>query len=220
MKQFSLIYKDAAPYLRVKNPIENDGRTISRERWMQHDAEYTNEAIKLLNPVNGQREYFGSELEMLWRFTEDNGETWTETSEPNLIGVSAENYEQVFKVRQRKEIPYQERVTDWIRSTFGEDVITDIPERVARFMEEAIELGQALGATREDMYRLITYTYSRALGEPEQEIGGVMVTLNGLATAVGINTLEAAETELARNIRNAPSIREKWLAKTAPMLNT
>lgn len=220
MKQFSLVYKDTTPYLRLKNPIENDGRTISRERWMRHDAEYTNEAIKLLNPVNGQREYFGSELEMLWRFTEDNGETWTETSEPNLIGVSAENYEQVFKVRQRKEIPYQERVTDWIRSTFGEDVITDIPERVARFMEEAIELGQALGATREDMYRLITYTYSRALGEPEQEIGGVMVTLNGLATAVGINTLDAAETELARNIQNAPSIREKWLAKTAPMLNT
>lgn len=213
MKQFSLIYKDATPYLRVRNLIENDGRIISRVCWEEHEKAYINEAIKVLNPTPNQREYFGSELEMLWRYTENNGETWIETSEPNFIGTSPENYEQVFKVKLRKEIPYQERVKDWVVNTFSEEVMKDVPERCFRFMEESIELGQSLGVTREDMYRLITYTYGRPPGEVPQEIGGVMVTLFALSEAVGVNTVQAGETELASNWLRKDEIREKWLNK-------
>jgi hypothetical protein len=214
MKVFSLIYKDSLPFLRVKNPIENDGRLISRECWQQHDDAYSNEAIKVLNPTANQREYFGAELDILWRFTEDKGETWIEVSEPNFIGTSPENYEQVFRVKPRKEVPYQERVKDWIGSTFSEEAVTDIPERCHRFIEEAIELVQALGMPKDDIIRHIVRTYSRPVGDPVQEVGGVMVTLNGLATAAGIDVLTAAETELSANIKNAEAIREKWLSKT------
>lgn len=213
MKQFTLIHKESQPYLRVKNPIQNDGRLISREVWEEHDKQYENEAVKILNPIPGQREYLASELNMCWRYYE-NG-TWIETSEPNFIGTSIENYEQVFKAKPRKIVPYQERVKDWVISTFDEGVIVDIPERCHRFIEEALELVQALGLSREDIYRHVTRTYSRPVGELAQEIGGVMVTLNALATAAGIDILTAAETELSNNIKNAPAIREKWLNKIA-----
>jgi hypothetical protein len=68
---------------------------------------------------------------------------------------------------------------------------------------------------KDDIIRQIVRTYSRPSGEPFQEIGGVMVTLNGLATAAGIDVLAAAETELSNNIKNASAIREKWLNKIA-----
>lgn len=215
MKQFSLIYKDAQPYLRQVNPLADNRNLISAICYEEHERAYIAEAVRLLNPIQGQREYLGSELDMLWRFTEDGGETWIETSEPNFIGMSPENYQQVFKVKPRKDMPYQERVKDWIISTFDEAVIVDIPERCHRFIEEALELVQCLGLSKEDVYRHVTRTYGRPLGDPQQEIGGVMVTLNGLATAAGIDVQLAAETELGNNIKNAASIREKWLNKTA-----
>jgi hypothetical protein len=215
MKQFSLIYKDETPFLRQRNPLIDNRNLVSVACYEEHERAYIAEAIKVLNPVSGQREYFGSELEMFWRFTEDGGQTWIETSEPNFIGTSPENYEQVFKVKPRKLVPYQERVKDWIIGTFGEGVIVDMPERLHRFIEEAIELAQALEMPKDDIIRQIVRTYSRPSGEPFQEIGGVMVTLNGLATAAGIDVLAAAETELSNNIKNASAIREKWLNKIA-----
>lgn len=215
MKQFSLIYKNGAPYLRVKNPIQNDGRLISPLVWEDFEKQYENEAIKVINPIQGQREYLGNELDLLWRFTEDNGKTWIETSEPNFIGTSPENYEQIFKVKLRKEIPYQERVQTWISDTFDPDQVTNIPERCFRFVEEAIELAQALGMQREDMYRLITRTYGREPGNVFSEIGDVAITLNGLSTAVNIDMIAAAEAGLSNNIKNAQAIREKWLNKIA-----
>lgn len=215
MKNYTLIYKDEKPYLREVNPIENNGRLISKETWAEHEQMFENEAKPVLNHVQGRRHYEATELELIWRFTEDGGETYLETTEPNFIGTDIAQYEQVFKVRRKTDAPYQERVREWVSDTFSEEVLFDVMERCFRFVEEAIELGQSLGMSREDMYRQITYTYGRPPGDPTQEIGGVMVTVNAMATAIGVDLLQAAETELSRNIKNASAIREKWLNKTA-----
>ena len=60
---------------------------------------------------------------------------------------------------------------------FGEAAAADTTERVHRFTEEALELGQALGCTREEAHQLVNYVYGRPVGEPGQEVGGVMTTL-------------------------------------------
>lgn len=109
----------------------------------------------------------------------------------------------------------QQRVQDWMIECFGAEVAADIPERNFRFLEEALELVQAGGCTREDALRLVDYVYGRPAGEPAQEVGGVVLTLSALCIASGIYMLTEAERELSRV--NQPEviarIRHKQMTK-------
>lgn len=93
---------------------------------------------------------------------------------------------------------YQHRVAQWIRTCFGSKIADHQMERNYRFLEEALELVQALGATRQDALDLVDYVFNRPTGEPKQEVGGVMVCLAALCAANSISLLDAAETELTR----------------------
>jgi hypothetical protein len=109
----------------------------------------------------------------------------------------------------------QRRVWTWMRACFTKPDAFTIEQRSFRFLEEANELAQACGTSREDAHRLVDYVYDRPPGEIEQEIGGVGVTLLGLAEASNLTAQIAIERELDRCIEKTEAIRAKDLAKPA-----
>jgi len=57
----------------------------------------------------------------------------------------------------------QDRVNAWVRSTFGDAVASDIPERALRAVEEILELAQAVKLDVATIHRLVDYVFSRPL---------------------------------------------------------
>lgn len=108
---------------------------------------------------------------------------------------------------------YQGRVHRWMLACFGPEITADHDERKFRFLEEALELVQAAGCTREDAERLVAYVYGRPAGALGQEAGGVAVTLAALCTAYGISLDAVAEIELTRVWGRIDQIRKKQAAK-------
>jgi len=82
-----------------------------------------------------------------------------------------------------------------------------------RFLEEAIELVQACGATASECHQLVDYVFSRPIGERDQEIGGVMVTLAALCSAQDLCMEAMAENELTRVWDKIEQIRLKQATK-------
>lgn len=108
---------------------------------------------------------------------------------------------------------FQKRVVPWLRATFTPHHIRDIHTRVFRFIEEALELAQALGVSEYSMHTIVRYVFSRDKGEKHQELGGTMVTLAALANAIEEDMHEAGETELMRCWSKREAIRAKQDAK-------
>jgi len=107
---------------------------------------------------------------------------------------------------------FQARNGVWLAFAMKDDP-TDLPERVARFGEEALELQQALGQTRDEAHALVDYVHDRPIGEPAQEMGGTMTTLALLGVVAGLDMVECGETELARC--STPHVLAKIRAKRA-----
>lgn len=112
-----------------------------------------------------------------------------------------------------KIVTYQGQVEDWLEACFPADVRRDRRERNHRFLEEALELAQANGCSRDDAAALVEYVFNRPIGEPQSEVGGVLVTLASLCSALGIDMDEAGDRELARNWDRIALIRAKQAAK-------
>ena len=92
---------------------------------------------------------------------------------------------------------------------FGTDKVYDALLRDMRFGEEAIELLQARGRSKEEVLRLVDYVYGRDIGEVEQEMGGVLSTLMAMASQNGTDLEKATKTEMARFTRKNQKICEK-----------
>lgn len=112
---------------------------------------------------------------------------------------------------------YQSRVRCWIIECFGLAIANHSKERNHRFGEESLEALQAFGTTKEEVLELVEYVYSRPVGDPKQEVGGVMVTLAAKCAEHNIDMMECAETELARILSPEvmERIRQKQLTKPA-----
>ena len=108
---------------------------------------------------------------------------------------------------------FQTDVQPWMLACFGPEISADVTERNHRFLEEALELVQAKGCTASEAHQLVDYVYGRAVGEPHQEVGGVMVTLAALCLAAGLDMHKAGEDELARIWTKVEKIRAKQAAK-------
>lgn len=108
---------------------------------------------------------------------------------------------------------FQARVFPWMIACFGEELTFNSIERNHRFLEEALELVQSLGCSREDAHQLVDYVFDRPAGVAFQEVGGVKVTLAALGLAHNIDVDEASEAELARIWTNIKKIRAKQKAK-------
>jgi NTP pyrophosphatase (non-canonical NTP hydrolase) len=74
----------------------------------------------------------------------------------------------------------------------------DVQRLARRFIEEAVELVQALGLTREKVLHIVNYVFDRAVGEVKQEIGGVGMTLLPLCEALDVSAEQCFRTELRR----------------------
>jgi NTP pyrophosphatase (non-canonical NTP hydrolase) len=96
---------------------------------------------------------------------------------------------------------------------FGDAIKADVQERCDRFIEEALEFVQAAGYSPERAHALVDYTFGRPLGEINQEVGGVVVTLAAMCNTLGVDFGAAAETELARIWTKVEQIRAKQAAK-------
>jgi hypothetical protein len=108
---------------------------------------------------------------------------------------------------------YQQRVYLWAVECFGGQVAADRQQANHRFLEEGLELVQANGITREECLQLVEYVYGRPIGDPAQEVGGVMVTLARLCEACDLDMDGAALRELQRITE--PRVMEKIRAKQA-----
>lgn len=108
---------------------------------------------------------------------------------------------------------YQARVDDWLQACFSEGDGKHKAERTHRFLEESLELAQANECSREDALALVNYVYSRPVGLPELEVGGVMVTMATLCTAIDVDMETAGEAELKRNWSRIDAIKTKRLSK-------
>lgn len=109
--------------------------------------------------------------------------------------------------------PFQARVAQWVSACFGFAIASDKVERNHRFLEEALELVQATGASASEAHQLVDYVYGRAVGEPDQEVGGVMLTLAALCEAQGLDMTACGEKELKRVFQKIEIIRAKQAAK-------
>ena len=119
-----------------------------------------------------------------------------------LTGAEVDVFDEIglmFYSVQASKTPetFQARNAAWLSYAMADDP-TDLPERVARFGEEALELQQALGQSREDAHALVDYVFDRPVGEPAQEMGGTMTTLALLAVVAGLDMAADGERELAR----------------------
>lgn len=108
---------------------------------------------------------------------------------------------------------FQERVYPWMMECFGAEISADAVERNHRFLEESLELVQALNCPREDAHQLVDYVYDRPIGVPHQEVGGVQVTLAAMCLANALDMHKAGEDELARIWTKVDKIRAKQAAK-------
>jgi hypothetical protein len=116
-------------------------------------------------------------------------------------------------ISKTKYRSFQRRVYEWFEVTFSQEVCNDKSIRQHRFFEEATELVQSLGMTQYECHQLVDYVYSRPIGEPKQEIGGVRVTLAALCYPYGFDLKSCGDNELARCWKNIEKIRAKQAAK-------
>ena len=110
-------------------------------------------------------------------------------------------------------VSFQERVDPWMQACFGVEISADKLERGDRLLEEVLELLQSGDYPSERIASLTKYVWSREIGEPAQEVGGVMVTLAAYCLAHGLNMHTAGETELTRIWTKVDKIRAKQAAK-------
>lgn len=108
---------------------------------------------------------------------------------------------------------FQTRVDRWLLTCFGIEIARDKTERSHRFLEEALELVQSCGCTKEEALQLVDYVYGRERGEIQQEVGGVMNTLAALCLSQDIDMMEAGHIELDRCWTSVEKIRAKQAAK-------
>ena len=108
---------------------------------------------------------------------------------------------------------FQDDVFHWMTACFSGDVCKDVRERGDRLLEEVLELLQSHGYDKSRVATLVDYTFNRPVGEPYQEVGGVMVTLAAYCQATGLDMHACGAIELERIWHKIPEIRAKQESK-------
>lgn len=111
------------------------------------------------------------------------------------------------------DAPFQDRVQPWMIACFGAEISADRVERADRLLEEVFELLQSGGYDPARVLSLRDYVWGREIGDPAQEVGGVMVTLAAYSLAHDLDMHVAGETELARIWTKVEKIRAKQADK-------
>ena len=101
------------------------------------------------------------------------------------------------RIRRTRRASRQRAVFKWVRETFGEEAATP-RERALRLLEEVVELVQAEGLPPNLVQTVVNHVYSKATGKPEQEVGGVGVTLLAYCESRGISASIEERREFSR----------------------
>ena len=96
-------------------------------------------------------------------------------------------------------------IMGWVKNTFGPvDPEAATPAgRRRRFLEEALELVQAMGGSMDEVETQANRVFARLPGASAEEIGGVGITLLALAASIGVSA-EAMEIAEAHRVLNHP----------------
>lgn len=87
---------------------------------------------------------------------------------------------------------------DWAIRAFGAEHVYNNSVRSLRVAEEAVELAQAYGVDKKTLLHLVETVYSRPPGKPEQEMGGVLMTITVMCAASSCDPDAVFERELLR----------------------
>jgi hypothetical protein len=87
---------------------------------------------------------------------------------------------------------------DWAVRCFGAGHVYNRPIRSLRCAEEAVELAQACGVPKKTILKMVDVVYSKAPGEPLQELGGVLLTANLLCAILEAEPDHIFSVELRR----------------------
>jgi hypothetical protein len=136
-----------------------------------------------------------------------------ELREGGRVGLLLDELETALAQPPEPGLTFQQRVRQWTLACFGQAIADDKIERNHRFLEESLELVQALGCTQSEAHQLVDYVFSRPQGTAVQECGGVLVTLAALCNANGLNMEPCGSDELARVYTKIDQIRAKQAAK-------
>jgi len=110
----------------------------------------------------------------------------------------------------------QAAVEVWVRKTFGDKIMDDEAERGRRVLEEAVELAQVEGVTRQDAHKIIDAVFKKPKGELSQELGGVIVTLLAACARHEIRLDDIARAEIDRVQKgDGKKFRDKQATKSA-----
>lgn len=93
--------------------------------------------------------------------------------------------------------PFQAECQRWLDEVVHDDP-TDLAERRARFLEEALELVQSLDMSLVEVIQVAAYVFGRPAGEPPQEYGGMLTTAMVLAQYTGHDLMLCGQAELER----------------------
>lgn len=144
-------------------------------------------------------------------------------SEPLYSAEQMRDYARAaLAARQPVGRSFQAGVAEWMGHCFLPSLYSNMTERGDRLLEEVLELLQAHGYDKARVPTLVDYVFGRPVGEPAQEVGGVMVTLAGYCWVAGLDMHAAGDAELAR-ISQADvmaKIRAKQEAKNALHFDT
>lgn len=194
-----------------------NNKDIDKHKWViQNGKAYANGLDESFVSFVENGIYEGVDLEILWQYKSEEEIFWD-----NVEGEPTAELRQGFIVRQIIRLAtnekyanpdkhsFQGRVLPWLVTCFGTTISADVQQRTHRFLEEALELVQSTGCTREDAYALIDYVFNRPVGKVDQEVGGVMVTLAALCLATKIDMERCGEKELAYNWTRVDNLRAK-----------
>lgn len=151
--------------------------------------------------------------ELRSRFTEAGSPSRTAALDAAIAGLA---------VRPPVAQSFQTDVAAWMDQCFPPALSSNMTERGDRLLEEVLELLQAHGYDSARVPTLVNYVFGRPIGEPAQEVGGVMVTLAAYCSVAGLNMQADGQAELDRI--NQPEvmarIRAKQEAKNALQFDT
>lgn len=137
---------------------------------------------------------------------------YSDGSEPLYTAEQMREYAgAALAARQPVGKTFQAGVTEWMGQCFLPSLYSNMTERGDRLLEEVLELLQAHGYDSARAPTLVDYVFARPVGEPAQEVGGVMVTLAGYCWVAGLDMHAAGDAELARI--NEPDVMAKIRAK-------
>ncbi|CCP15836.1 hypothetical protein SMRA8_1770 [Stenotrophomonas maltophilia RA8] len=136
----------------------------------------------------------------------DSGDYHGEISEATYTALQA-----ALAARQPVGQSFQAGAAEWMGQCFLPSLYSNMTERGDRLLEEVLELLQAHGYDKARVPTLVDYVFGRPVGDPAQEVGGVMVTLAGYCWVAGLDMHAAGDAELARI--NQPEVMAKIRAK-------